>query len=61
MAGSGVVGSFHPLGVVPGSLDDAGVGAVPPGRAEVAPVGDVGHDRSQNACPLVRGKRPPGQ
>ena len=39
----------------------ADTGAAPPGGAEVAAVGDAGHDRSQDACPLVRGKWPPGQ
>jgi hypothetical protein len=61
VADSGIAGSFHPVGVVPGSLDYARVGAVPPGAVEVAPGGDVGHDGGEDAFALLRGERPPGQ
>jgi hypothetical protein len=47
VAGAGVAWPFDPVGVVPGSADDAGEGAVPPGWVEVARAGDAGHDRGQ--------------
>jgi len=50
-----VVGSFHVVGVVPGPLDDAGVGALAP-LIEVVAAGDLGGDLVQGALALVRGK-----
>jgi hypothetical protein len=32
VAGGGVAGPFDSVGVMPGPADDAGVGAVPPGK-----------------------------
>jgi hypothetical protein len=44
VAGAGIAGPFHPVGVVAGAFDDAGVGAVPPLGVEVAVGGDVGRE-----------------
>lgn len=56
-----VAGSFDPVGVVAGALDDPGVGPVPALRVEVLFAGDVGHDRGEDAFAVLRGERPPGQ
>lgn len=56
VAGAGVAWPFDPVGVVSGSADGAGVGAVPPGGVEVAWAGDAGHDRGEGSPGLVRGK-----
>ena len=56
-----VAGAFDPVGVVAGSFDDPGVGAVAAPRVEVLFPGDVGHDRRKDAFPVLRGERPPGQ
>jgi hypothetical protein len=61
VAGAVVAGPFHPVGVVAGSLDDAGVGSVPPLRVEVLFPGDAGHDGREDAFLPFRGERPPGQ
>ena len=61
VAGAVVTGSFDPVGVVAGSLDDPRVGPVPPPGVEVLVAGDVGHDRCEDAFLLLRGERPPGR
>jgi hypothetical protein len=55
VADTGVAGSFDQVGVVPGAADD-GVGAVPPGRVEVARAGDVGQGQGEQPPGLVAGK-----
>ena len=61
VAGAVVTGPFDAVGVVAGSFDDPGVGPVPAPGVEVPGAGDVGHDRGEDAFPVLRGERPPGQ
>ena len=61
VAGAVVAGSFDPVGVVAGSLDDPRVGPVPAPGIEVLLAGDVGHDPGEDAFLLLRGERPPGR
>jgi hypothetical protein len=61
IAGAVVAGPFDSVGVVAGSLDNAGVGPVPALLVEVLLHGDAGHDLGEDAFPVVRGERPPGQ
>jgi len=56
VAAGGVAGFLDAVGVVARSLDDAGAGAVPAGRGEVPPVGDVGFGLGQQFLALLRGK-----
>lgn len=58
MADSHVGGGLDPVGVVPRALDSARVGAVAPLGVEVALGGEAGQDSGEDACPLLRGKRP---
>ena len=59
VAGAVVTGSFDAVGVVAGSLDDPRVGPVPAPGVEVLLPGDAGHDRGEDALPVLRGERPP--
>jgi hypothetical protein len=52
-----VAGLLHVVGVVAGSLDDAGVGALA-ALVQVLAAGDVGGDLAEDAPALVRGKKP---
>ena len=61
MAGPVVTGSLDAVGVVAGALDDPRVGAMPPFRIEVLLAGEAGRDGAEDAFPLFRGERPPGQ
>ena len=61
VAGAVVAGAFDPVGVVPGSFDDPGVGPVAPLRVEVLLAGDVGPDRREEVLVLLRGESPPGR
>jgi hypothetical protein len=52
-----VAGFLDAVGVVPGALDDAGVGAVAAG-VEVVLAGDAGHQPGEDALAVIRGKKP---
>ena len=57
MALAAVAGFLDVVGVVAGSLDDAGVGALA-ALVQVLTAGDVGGDLVQDAPALVRGEKP---
>jgi hypothetical protein len=52
-----VAGFLDVVGVVAGSLDDAGIGALAP-LVQVMAAGDVGLDLVQDVLLLVRGEKP---
>jgi hypothetical protein len=53
-----VAGFLDVVGIVPGPLDDAGIGALAP-LVQVPAAGDVGLDLAQDVLSLViRGKKP---
>ena len=58
VADSGVGCGLDPVGVVSCSLDHPRVAAVAPLGVEVALGGEAGGDSGEQACLLVRGKKP---
>ena len=52
-----VAGSFHPVGVVPGSLDHPGVGPVAARRVEALLRGDLGPDPGGRLVVAVQGEK----
>jgi len=57
MALAAVAGSFDPVGVVAGALDDAGVCPLA-ALVQVLAASDVGADLVQDVLKLARGKKP---
>ena len=57
MALAAVAGSFDPVGVVAGALDDAGISALAV-LVQVLAASDVGANLVQDVPKLVRGKKP---
>jgi hypothetical protein len=57
MALAVVAGFLDVVGVMPGALDDAGIGPLA-SVVQAGPAGDVGGDFIQDAPALVRGKKP---
>ena len=58
MPDAAVVGFLDPVGIVPSSFHDAGVGAAPAPGVEVLRPGEIGRDLGPQDGGVVRGEKP---